>query len=173
MKIVTETQVLNNSKIILRKFRESDLEQLSRITSDQNVMEYIGGAKSSSETRVYLTRLIEKSKPSAGMYALIYKPTMEFAGIAGFITNETSYLQLHVAIMKMFQRRGLAKEAFTLCLNYANDVLNETTVIVYIKSGNRIAKKVLRKMDFKFKKIDFMGGKSQEMYMRTPSFLMN
>lgn len=173
MRIMTEAQVLNNSKIILRRFRESDLDQLIRVTSDQEVMEHIGGPMTSSETKSYLSELIQNEDNSEAMFALVYKPTMEFAGFAGFAHNGSPYPGIHVAIMKQFQRKGLAKEAFKFFTNYSRNVLNKTTVIAYIKSGNRTAKKVLRKMDFKFKKFEFKSGRSHELYEFSPSFLMN
>ena len=172
MKFENETQVLNNSKIILRRFRDSDLEQLTRITHDPDVMEFIGGIMSSDETKLYLSELIHL-KSSMNMYAVIYKPTMELAGLAGYLNSSGTYPEIHVAIMKSFQRKGLAKEAFTLCLDFATDVLNKASVAAYIKSENSIAKKVLRKMDFKFKKTEFVCGKSREMYVYSPAYLMN
>lgn len=172
MKFGNETQVLNNSKIILRRFRESDLDQLTRITYDPEVMEFIGGIMSLDETKLYLSKLIHLNS-SMNMYAVINKHTMEFAGLAGYVNSTDSYPEIHVAIIKSFQRKGLAKEAFALCLDFATDVLYKTSVSAYIKTGNNVAKKVLRKMEFKFKKTEFICGKSREMYVYSPSYLMN
>lgn len=168
-----ETQVLNNSKIILRRLRGSDVDQLIRVTNDPDVMEFIGGTISPEETKIYLSKLIKLSGTSMNMYAIIYKPTMKFAGIAGFLSSTGAYPELHVVVMKSFQRKGLAKEAFALCLNFANDVLKKTTVAAYSKSGNRAAKKLLRKMEFKFKKTEFINGIPREMYVYSPTYLLN
>ena len=173
MKIAVETLITNSSKIILRKFRNNDIDQLMQLTSDRDVMQHIGGQMTPIETRSYLATLIQNRDITKEMFALIYKPTMKFAGIAGFTNKNNAYPEIQVAVLKKYQRKGLAKEAFAFCTNYATKVLNKNTVVVYLKSGNNIAKKVMRKVDFKFKKIEYKSGRSQEMYVFSPSYLLN
>jgi RimJ/RimL family protein N-acetyltransferase len=167
MTIATETLVLSSNTILLRKFRDSDLEDLSKVTSDPEAMGSMGGIMSPEQSRAYLRKLIEQDQKVHSMYAVIHRPTMEFAGIAGFSESALEFPEICVAIIPRFRRKGLAKEALDLCLNYANDVLGKNIVATLIKSENKVGKKIVRKIRFKFKKFTFKNGKSFEMYVYT------
>ena len=101
------------------------------------------------------------------MYAVVHRPTMEFAGIAGFIQSSMEFPEIYVAIIPRFRQKGLARESLDLCLNYANDVLGKNTIATLIKSEHKVGKKIVRKLGFKFKKFTFKNGKSFEMYVFT------
>lgn len=160
--IATGTQVLNNSAIILRKFRSDDLFALQQLCADKDVSAHWAGGASEKSYQLLSKHVTD---PSVSLFTLIYKPTMEFAGIAGFIPSQSEYPEIHVAITPKYRKSGLARNAFELCLNFANDVLNEQQVACHVLSDNRKAKGVLRKIGFRFKKTTFRNGKSWDQFV--------
>jgi RimJ/RimL family protein N-acetyltransferase len=130
-------------------------------------MQFIGGPKTLSQANIFLEDIISGYKDGLGIRAVIYKPTMELAGFAGLSINGLQFPEMKIAIHKIYQRKGLARESLNFCTSYAEKVLGLNILETYIKSDNKTAKKVLRKLNFKFKKIVFLKGKSLEMYAYT------
>jgi RimJ/RimL family protein N-acetyltransferase len=162
--IGTETLVLSTKNVILRNFRKSDLQALHQVNSNQDVMQYIGGVKNSTDSRLFLDEILNEYQNGFGLKAVIYKPTMELAGYVGLSFHNTNDPEIKVVIHNKFQRKGLAKDTLKLCSSFAGDTLKFKSLETYIKSDNKPAKKALRKLNFKFKKIVYHKGKSQEMY---------
>ena len=159
-----ETPVLNTEKVILRKFRDSDILGLHRLTSDKEVMQSIGGPKTLTQANIFLEDIIKGYDGGLSIRAVIYKPTMEFAGFAGLSMHGFQFPEMKIAIHKRYQRKGIARASLKFCSYYAENVLGLNTLETHIKSDNKTAKKVFRKLQFKFKKIVFLKGKSLEMY---------
>jgi len=163
--IGTETPVLSTNNVILRNFRISDLQALHQIISNQDVMQYIGGVKNISDAKLFLEQVLNSYQSGFGVKAVIYKPTMELAGYAGLSIHNTRDPDIKVVIHVKFQRKGLAKSTLMLCSSFAKETLKFKSLETYVKSENKPAKKALRKLNFKFKKIVFRKGKSEEMYL--------
>jgi len=171
--ITQEVVVLSSSKVHLRKFREGEADLLYRINSDPEVMKFLGGIKSLEDTKRFLTDILSNYPRRFGLWAIIDRATMEFAGYAGLYMENSQIPELKVAVVRRFWRQGLAKESVKLCINYAAQHLHTSTVEAFLMSENKTAKKLMRKVGFKFKKNIFVKGKSLEQYAYTPDFLLN
>lgn len=171
--ITQEVVVLSSSKVHLRKFREGEADLLYRITSDPEVMKFLGGVKSLEDTARFLTDILSTYPRRYGLWAIIDRATMEFAGYAGLCMENSQIPELKIAIVRRFWRQGLAKESVKLCINYAARHLQTSTVEALLMPDNKPAKKVMRKAGFKFKKNIFIKGKSLEQYTYTPNYLLN
>jgi ribosomal-protein-alanine N-acetyltransferase len=167
--LVMETPVLNTEKVILRKFRDSDILGFYQLTADSDVMQFIGGPKTLSQANNLLEEIIKGYNDGLSVRAVIYKPTMEFAGFAGLSIHGFQFPEMKIAIHKKYQRKGLARASLKFCSGYAEKVLGSNTLEICLKSDNKTAKKALRKLNFKFSKIVFLKGKSMEMYTHTIS----
>ena len=162
--IAQEAVVLSSKKVYLRKFRHSEADLLHSIASDPDVIMFCGGSHSIQENKNNLHRIMSSYKANTGLWAFVHRPTMEFAGYAGLVYENSNIPEFKVAILEKFRRNGLASEALKMCVDHAEKNLPPGTVEAYVSSENKPAKNFIRKAGFKFTKNIFFKGKAHEIY---------
>lgn len=77
---------LETERLILRKWKEADLEPFCKITSDPEVRRYYPGVLTADETKALVTKVeAHFNKESFGLFALELKSTGEFIGYTGLM----------------------------------------------------------------------------------------
>jgi len=152
------------SGIFLRSFKRNDLDNLMRITSDNNLMKYWKGPLTREETIEYLENIIAYNHKKGGWWAIMNRPTMEFAGYLGveYSTMQNS-AEVQIAVLPQFQMMGLAREALITCYGYCKKI-DINKVLVKFPSENQPAKNLAISAGMKFKKYIYKKGKTIELY---------
>ena len=106
---------IETERLWLRAFTLDDLRQLSLITSDAEVMKFIGAGQpiSTEETRSNLARLVKTFKwRGFGRWAVIHKTHNRLIGYYGFtVLDESAGVELAYLLDRPFWGKGLATEA--------------------------------------------------------------
>jgi [ribosomal protein S5]-alanine N-acetyltransferase len=111
------THVLQTDRIVLRRFVESDLDDLCRLYADHEVRRsFPGGVLSRAEAEEELAWSIQGSDelhPDLRLYAAMDRRTGSFIGRGGFVRWEldgTDEVEIAYMIGKNLWRRGMGSE---------------------------------------------------------------
>ena len=141
---------LDTARLRLRQFRESDLDTLAVIYSDQETMRYIGEGKTFTrgETwRAIAGMLGHWILRGYGMWALELKSTGELIGRVGFIEPEGwPGFEIGWTVARPHQGRGFATEAAAAALDHAFNALGKNRVISLIRPDNIASIRVAEKL---------------------------
>ncbi len=171
--LVQEAVILSSKKVCLRKFRYGEADLLNKIASDPGVIKFCGDSQSIRENKDCIRRILSSFMSITGLWALVYQPTMEFAGYAGLVSENQNMPEFQVAVFNKFHRKGLDSEALKMCMDHAARNLPSGTVEVYIRSEHKLTKRMIRKAGFKFTRNTFLKGKAHEIYVYTPDYGLN
>jgi len=159
-----DTIAFKRNDVYLRPFNKDDVDLLFKITSNPDLMKYIGGPLSMDKTQDYLKKIISSSTKKGGWWALFERSTMEFAGFTGLVYDSVEDVaELHSVILPRFQRKGLAKQSLEICRIHGEKV-GITGLQAFVSSENQAARKLVRSAGMKFKKYIYRKGKPFELY---------
>lgn len=140
---------LFTERLCLRRFRADDLELLSRLYSDPEVMRYVGGVKSRAETETGLrTRVLAyyEEHPGLGMWATLERATGACIGfhLLNNIQGE-SYIQVGYVLFKEYWGRGYATEMAVRVIRYGFTELELPMICAITNLPNVASQNVLLK----------------------------
>ncbi len=162
--IVTETP-----RLILRYFTPDDLDALTPILADSEVMRYsISGVKTRSQTEEFITRLLSiYQKYNFGLYAVIYKETQQLIGYCGLLAwnfEDLEEIEIGYRLATAYWGKGLATEAATSVRNYAWNELNINRLICIIEPENTRSIRVAEKLGMTYEKDAVFYGLNVRIY---------
>jgi len=148
---------IETPRLIIRQFTPQDLEALSRLLSDSDVMRFsLSGTFSKAQTEQFLLTCIQAyHEIRFGQYALVLKESNQVIGFCGFFTqvlNDKEEVELAFRLTKDFWGQGLAPEAAIACRDYAFSELPIDRLISIIDPNNTQAIRVAQKAGLKFKR---------------------
>jgi len=145
---------VETSRLRLRMFRPEDLDALSGITRDPEVMRYIGHGQplSREETRENLTRIVSAfSRRGFGRWALELKETGVLVGYCGLsLGNEEIGVELAYMLARGAWGLGLALEAGRATLRYGFERLGLGSIAGLTMHDNRRSRRVLERLGMSF-----------------------
>ena len=147
MKIMIETD-----RLILRTWRESDLQQMLTINQDPKVMEYFPGLQDLEATTNFITKVNNHfDKPGYSLYATTRKDTSEFIGfigllIANFEAHFTPATEIGWRLSSKHWDKGFATEGAQAVLNHAFRELKIPEIVSFTAEGNAQSIKVMQKI---------------------------
>jgi ribosomal-protein-alanine N-acetyltransferase len=149
----TMTQVLQTDRIVLRRFVESDLDDLCRLYADQEVRRFFPQVfLSRAEAEEELAWSIHGSDdlhPNLRLYAAIDRRTGSFIGRGGFVRWEfdgTVEVEIAYMIDKDLWRRGMGSELAHALLCYGFSTLPVQHLIAVIDASNTASIKTAEKI---------------------------
>jgi [ribosomal protein S5]-alanine N-acetyltransferase len=147
MKTVHDT--LLTPRLALRRLTPADLDLLSRLQSDPDVMRYAGGVKSRADTEAFLNeRILDyyTRHPGLGVWATIERATGKCIGqhLLNHIRGE-SIVQVGYLLFPEYWGRGYATEMCTRLLNYGFSDLGIERIAAITDLPNVISQRVLLK----------------------------
>lgn len=81
--------IMKTDRLILRKMRRDDAENLLEIFSDPIAMEYYPSTKNEKQTLQWIDRMLENyEKHGTGLWVAEHKQTGEFLGQCGIVPQE-------------------------------------------------------------------------------------
>jgi len=145
---------VETSRLRLRMFRPEDLDAMCEITSDPEVMRYIGHGHplTCEETRQNLTRIVAAFRRRGfGRWALELKETGELAGYCGLsLGDEEVGVELAYMLARGVWGRGLALESGRACLRYGFERLNLSSIAGLTLHDNWRSRRVLERLGMSF-----------------------
>lgn len=145
---------VETSRLRLRMFEPDDLDAMSEITSDSEVMRYIGHGHplTREETRANLVNIVSAFRRRGfGRWALILKETGALVGYCGLSNgNKEVGVELAYMLERGVWGRGLALEAGRACLRYGFERLGLDSIAGLTMHDNRRSRRVLERLGMSF-----------------------
>ncbi len=161
--------VIETPRLILRKFRDDDLDELCLLYADNDIRRYFPeGVLSRAQTKEELDWFLGggwPERPELGLWATIYRPTGRFIGRCGLIPwtidsqqeTEVAYL-----LAKEFWGQGLGAEAAGARVRHAFMRLQLIRLIALIDRENTASIRTAEKVGFSFEReVEVEGTKAQ------------
>lgn len=149
---------IETPRLRLRPFTPDDLDALSGITADPEVVRYIAGGAplSREETRRNLCGIINNfARRGYGRWAVIEKAGGALLGYCGLTQlPESPGVELVYLLARGAWGRGLATEASRACLRYGFEELGLERVYALTMPGNLRSRRVLERVGMKFLRDD-------------------
>jgi RimJ/RimL family protein N-acetyltransferase len=143
--------ILETERLIMRGWRESDLEPLSAFYADEDSVRFLGGTKTRDivwrALAVYVGHWVLRGY---GLWALEEKSSGAFAGWCGLWFPEGwPEPEIGWGLMASARGKGYATEAALRSRDYAYRDLGWTTAISFIDPGNTASKSVAERLGAK------------------------
>lgn len=145
-----------------------DYELASRLWTNPDVMEWIGGPYTEEKVRARLAREIENQETRGIQYWPIFLlETNEFAGVCG-LRPQYDIMAIGFHLLPELWGRGLAPEAAKRVIAYAFESLNATTLYAGHNPHNARSRRVLESLGFEYWRDEFY----EPTGMMHPSYLL-
>jgi ribosomal-protein-alanine N-acetyltransferase len=143
---------ITTDRLVLRKFEESDLEDLLRIRTDPDVMLYINKEE---QTREIVANVIKQiianwENNESINWAVCLKDDPRLIGNFGFwrVDKYNHRAEVGYMLAKTHWRKGYLNELMPVALDYAFDVMKLHSIEANINAGNDASRNLLQKFDF-------------------------
>lgn len=153
---------LETDRLILREFRESDLDGIFELDSDPLVHKYLGNnpIKTKKKAADIIQFVIKQyHELGIGRFAAIEKVSGDFIGWSGLKLNtgekealngKTDFYDIGYRFIPRHWGKGYATESSVAILDYAFNKLYIETICGAAETGNLASNKVLRKIGLNF-----------------------
>jgi RimJ/RimL family protein N-acetyltransferase len=147
---------METERLILRRWREGDLEPFARMNADPAVMEYFPSCLTRDESQLLIQRIEEKFEANGfGFWALQLKENNQFIGFAGlnipdFETSFTPCVEIGWRLAKNYWDRGYATEAAKAALAYAFSAAKLGEILSWTFAGNMRSRKVMERIGMRY-----------------------
>lgn len=151
---------LESENLVLRQFRESDLDDLASMCADPEVMEFLGGKTlDRMESWRMLSRIVGHwVLRGYGMWAVVERSSGDFVGRVGFINPEGwPGFEIGWSLSRKHWGKGYATEAARRALEFGFGELDRDRVISLIHPDNVRSVAVARRIGEQYEQtIDFL-----------------
>jgi RimJ/RimL family protein N-acetyltransferase len=140
------------ARLLVRRMRADDLDELDRIHRNERVMATLGGLKTREQSEEFLQRVLAYwEQRGFGLWMIFDLDSGRFAGRGGVhpVTVEgVPEVELAYAFMPDFWRRGLATELAEESLRVGFDVLQLDHLVCFTLPTNQESRRVMEKVGF-------------------------
>lgn len=145
--------MLETNRLILRQWKESDLEPFAELNADPEVMTYFPATLSREESDNLAGRFkaaIELNQ-GWGFWAAELKATKEFVGCVGLAYQPDRFdfspcIEIGWRLSKKFWHQGIAKEAAEATLAYAFNVLKLDEIVSFTSIHNVPSENLMKRL---------------------------
>lgn len=144
--------MLKSERLILRPWREEDLEPFAKMNADVRVREYFPGLLSREQSDLSVKMFSEHIQQHGwGFWAAALIETDEFIGFIGLqnVASEAHFapaVEVGWRLAQEFWGRGYATEGAKAALRYAFETLKLDEVVSYTVEGNWKSRNVMEKI---------------------------
>ena len=149
---MAEPLILNTPRLILRDWRDDDIEAFIRLRGEPAVMKYFPGVHSPEKVRKYFPDIVKNStRLGYGFRPVILRETNEFLGFCGiaetrFKTPFGPITEIGWSLHAKFWGNGYAPEAATAWLEYAFQSLGKPEIVAFTPTNNFPSQSVMKKL---------------------------
>lgn len=164
------TKILETTRLILRTWTLSDVEDLFEICRDDEVMKFIGTGKS-YKTLQEAEKILNWAIPYQAengfcRWAIVEKSSGEIIGSCGFARpHGLTEIELGYFLARKYWRRGFATEAAGACLQFGFEKLGFREIIALTDLENTASQKVLEKIGFVKRGIEIYNNEENLVYL--------
>lgn len=138
--------ILETARLQLREMRPSDIESLSSILQDSNVMYAYNGAFNREETMAWMQKQLQHYKDFGfGLWGVFLKDTDRMIGQCGITMQEYKGMEvpeIGYLLAHEYWHKGYAVEAATVCREYGFNTLKFDELYSIIRDTNVVSQKV-------------------------------
>jgi RimJ/RimL family protein N-acetyltransferase len=147
--------IAETAHLIIRPFAASDLEPMTRVFGNVEVMRFGDGVQSAEWVRDWLSRCLESYEQRGyGPWAVVEKDSGETIGYCGLFyfsdINGRPEIEIGYRLARAFWGQGYATEAVTAARDYAFHALGLTRLIAMIDPGNVASIRVAEKAGLRY-----------------------
>ena len=148
--------ILETLRLILRPFREEDVDLLAELMANEDFMRFSAGVYSYKQTAAFLERILAWQKRSLpSQFALLSRADNRLIGYCGFFHQEvdkTNEIEIGYRLHPNYWNSGLATEAAHVVRDHAFRDLNLWRVISLIHPENAASRRVAEKIRMQFER---------------------
>ncbi|WP_037917446.1 GNAT family N-acetyltransferase [Actinacidiphila yeochonensis] len=145
---------IETPRLVLRRWREEDVEPYAAVNADPEVMRWIGdgSVRDTAETRAHIERIERLWETEGfGLFAVELRDTGEFAGFTGlsvphFLPAVMPAVEVGWRLGRRFWGRGLATEAARASVRFAFREAGLPELLSLVRAGNAPSANVTRKL---------------------------
>lgn len=143
---------IKTKRLILRPWREEDLEAFSRLNADPRVMEYFPGVLTQEESDQFAKRICTAIKQQGwGLWAVSVPDISDFIGYIGlapvnFVADFTPAIEIGWRLAHEFWEKGYATEGAMSALKYGFETLQLDEIVSFTAVQNKRSQKVMEKI---------------------------
>jgi len=142
--------VIETPRLRLREIVKDDLDFLSEMLGDPEVMRYYPQSMDRAGTQSWIERQLERyERDGFGFWLVEDAVTGEAVGQVGLLRQTVEgevHREIAYMIHRPYQRNGFATEAATAVRDHAFEVLNLTEVVSFIRPENVPSQRVARRL---------------------------
>jgi RimJ/RimL family protein N-acetyltransferase len=147
--------MLKTSRLILRRWKDSDLEPFAALNADPIVMAHFPKTSTLDETKGMIERIESRfSENGFGLWAAEIISTQEFIGFIGlqrppFEAHFTPCVEIGWRLAKQFWGKGYAPEAASAALQYGFECILLDEIVAITTTTNLNSMRVMQKIGMK------------------------
>ena len=149
---------IETARLLLRMFSRADLDELSRIYADPDVMQYVSGHPLTREEAAdWLNYFLAGwDQYGFGWWAVSLKDSGALIGHCGlqFITV-TAEVEVSYGLAKAYWRKGLASEAAQACLRFGFEQLKLDRIFALADPANTGSHRVMQRLGMRYDKTEY------------------
>lgn len=161
-------RVLETQRLLLRRLKMDDVDDLLDIFSDPEAMRYYPATKNRREAENWVRAALDSYRKNGfGLWAAILKGSNEFAGQCGLVAQHVDgeeEVEIGYLFLRRFWGRGLATEAARACRDYGFEELGYARLISLIAPANRASRRVAGKIGMSLERETHKWGKTVYVY---------
>jgi RimJ/RimL family protein N-acetyltransferase len=150
---------IETSRLYLRQFSMADLNDLSVIRSDPEVMRFIGTGQPHSVDQVKesLEHIFAGWKQHGfGRWAVLHKPDKKLISWSGLaFLDKTDEIEIGYGIAKEYWNRGFTTEAAAASIRYGFEELKLNRIVAVAMPENIASRRVMEKIGMKYEKTGY------------------
>ena len=151
--ILTPFPTLTTERLVLRKFNESDANQIMALRSDKSVNAFIDrqAPANMEEVKAFINKIETGISNNELFYwAITLKDDNILIGtICLFkISKENYQAEIGYELLPAFQGKGIMKEAVTKIIDFGFSKVNFKVIVALIKHGNERSIQIVSKNNF-------------------------
>lgn len=159
---------LETPRLLLRQFKESDLDSYAEMCADEEVMRYIGEGRALTRAEAWRNMAVILGHwhlRGYGLWAVEEKESGLLVGRAGFFNPEGwPGFELGWLLGRPHWGKGFATESARAALDYAFSTLDETRVISLIRPDNLRSIRVAERLGEKYETTIDVSGSEALLY---------
>ena len=165
--------ILETEHLLFRPLTLSDLDDLTVLYADPEVMRFLGGPRNRSEVQSALNRYIQEYQMYGhSFFATILKGEQRFIGHCGLLNQEVEgqpEIELGYVLAPLYWQRGLALEGTRALKDYGLKQLGFPRVISLIAPGNDASMHIAEQIGMRYERDVDQWGQRFRLYAVYPS----
>jgi RimJ/RimL family protein N-acetyltransferase len=147
---------IETARLRLRHCTLEDLDELSVIRADPNVMQYIGKGKAQSRKQVKEVILDISNhwrQHGFGRWGIVHKEDRTLIGLCGLsYLDDTLEVEVGYTLAQAYWRQGFASEVASASLRYGFEVVKLDRIVAVAYPENTASRRVMEKLGMRFVK---------------------